>query len=111
MIEVYKEILELFCNLKEEKKSDIQDAYKNKDWNTYTTLIHGLKSTALSIGGEQVAELAKKLEMAGHVLEEKNSEQSDKIEAENYIISHHAEAMDFYDKLVEEGKNYLSTEI
>ena len=50
MEDMYKEILTMFCNLKEDKKSKIQEAFENEDWNNYTTLVHALKSTSLSIG-------------------------------------------------------------
>ena len=67
-----------------------------------------MKSTALSIGGEKCSKLAKELELAGNVLKDNNSSESDKHKAEEYIKSHHAEAMELYDKLVEEGKRYLN---
>ena len=70
--------------------------------------IHGLKSTSLSIGGEQLGNIAKELETAGNVLRNSKSSESDKHESEEYIISHHAETMELYDKLVEECQRYLN---
>ena len=37
-----------------------------------------------------------------------NSSESEKREAEAYIKSHHAEAMELYDNLVEEGNRYIN---
>ena len=47
--------------------------------------------------------------MAGNVLRNNNSSEADKHDAENFIKTHHAEAMELYDKLVEEGKRYLNS--
>ena len=106
--DMFKSVLEMFCNIKDEKKRKIQKAFESGDWKNYTIFVHGLKSTALSIGGEQIGNLAKELETAGNVLRSGKSSESDKRTAEEYIKSHHAEAMELYDKLVEEAKSYLN---
>ena len=54
----------MYCDGKEKKKIQIEECYTKEDWDTYTTLIHALKSTSLSIGGKKVSELAEKLEKA-----------------------------------------------
>ena len=108
--DMFRSVLEMFCNLKDEKQGKIQKAFENGDWKNYTIFIHGLKSTALSIGGEQVGKVAKELETAGNILRDSNSSESEKQKAEEYIKSHHAEAMELYDKLVEEGKRYINEE-
>ena len=106
--EMFRSVLEIFCSLKDEKKGKLQQAFENCDWKNYTVFIHGLKSTSLSIGGEQLGQMAKQLETAGNVLRNSKSSESDKHESEEYINSHHAEAMELYDKLVEEGQRYLN---
>ena len=105
--DMFKSVVEIFCDLKDGNKEKIQKAFDSKDWKNYTIFVHALKSTALSIGGEKCSKLAKELEMAGNVLKNSNSSESDKHEAEEYVKSHHAEAMELYDKLVEEGKRYI----
>lgn len=105
--DMFRSVLEIFCNVKDEKKEKLQTAFERGDWKNYTVFIHGLKSTALSIGGEQIGNIAKQLEMAGTTLRNNKSSESEKLEAETFIKSHHAEAMDLYDKLVEEAQNYL----
>ena len=107
MEDMYKNILTMFCNLKDEKKSKMQEAFSKGDWNNYTTFIHALKSTALSVGGEKTSEAAKLLENEGKILIAAATSELDKHESEEYIKIHHAEAMDLYDKLVEEGRQYL----
>ena len=104
---MFKSVVEMFCNLKDEKQKKLQAAFEAGDWKNYTVFVHGLKSTALSIGGEPVGNVAKELEKAGNILKNVNSSESDKHKAEDYIKAHHAEAMNLYDKLVEEAKRYL----
>lgn len=109
--DMFRSVVELFCRLKDEKKEKLRQAFESENWKNYTIFIHGLKSTALSIGGEQLGKIAKKLEMAGNVLRNDNSSESDKRESEEYIRIHHSEAMELYDKLVEEGKRYVDEKI
>ena len=111
MEDMYHNILEMFCKLKDDKKAKIQEAFDTGDWDNYTTFVHALKSTSLSIGGEQTSEAAKQLEMSGKILIAGASSELDKHEAEEYIKSHHDEAMRLYDNLVEEGRLYLNSEL
>ena len=111
MEDMYRNILEMFCKLKDDKKAKIQEAFDNGDWENYTTFVHALKSTSLSIGGEQTSALAKQLEESGKILIAKSTSELDKHEAEEYIKAHNAEAMELYDKLVEEGRKYLNLQV
>ena len=111
MEDMYKEILTMFCKLKDEKKTKIQEAFDKEDWQNYTTFVHALKSTSLSIGGTQLSEAAKQLEMSGKVCIAEDTTDLDKHLNVAYIQEHHAEAMELYDKLVEEGKDYLNEEL
>ena len=104
---MYRNILQMFCNLKPEKQSKINEAFNNEDWNNYTTFIHALKSTSLSIGGEKCWDLAKDLETAGKMIIAEMTRELEKIEAIEFIKTHHVEAMELYDKLVDDGNKYL----
>ncbi len=108
MEDIFKSILEIFCNLKDKNQEKIRRAFENGDWENYTVLVHALKSTAFSVGGEQTGKIAEELERAGNVLRDNGSSESDRREAEEYIRAHHDEAMTLYDKLVEEGNRYLN---
>ena len=110
MDDMYRNVLEMFCKLKDDKQTKMNKALESEDWNNYTTLVHALKSTSLSIGGEKCSNLAKELETAGKILSSATSSELDKHEAENYIKAHHAEAMELYDKLVDDSRNYLNEE-
>lgn len=65
MEEMYVEMLQMFCDLSKEKIETIKTAYDAQNWKDYIVFVHALKSTALSIGGCQLSELAKELELAG----------------------------------------------
>ena len=95
MEEMYQEFLQMFCELSEEKKAELQEAFERQDWNKYIVSVHALKSTSLSIGGVRVSELALELEQAGKA--------GDYV----YIVEHHDEVMDIYTKTVEAGRQHL----
>ena len=97
--EIYLEVLQMFCDMKEEKKQLLNDAYHDKDWKNYTIQIHALKSGSLSIGGKVLSAQAAKLESAGKNLDEE------------YILREHDKAMRLYDCTVNEAKEYLERNI
>ena len=108
MEDMYKNILTMFCNLKDEKQEKMNEAFDNEDWQNYTILVHALKSTSLSVGGEKISSLAKELEIAGKMCISDISSELEKHEGAEYIKEHHSEAMKIYDELVEEGRQYLA---
>ena len=108
MEDVYWELVEMFCMLKNEKMKGINDAYAGADWNTYTTNVHGLKSTSLSIGGRQLSEAAKALEMAGRQIIAKDASPEDAEAAAQFIREHHQETMALYDAMVQEAEEKLA---
>ena len=58
------QMLETFCE--DEKSDKIQAAFDSRDVKNYQVLVHGLKSTSLLIGAEDLSERAKKLELAAN---------------------------------------------
>lgn len=109
MTDLYKNILETFCDLKEEKQTKLNETFINEDWQNYTVFIHALKSTSLSLGSEKVSAAAKDLETAGKVITSAMTSDLEKHEATEFIKAHHAEAMDLYDKLAEEAAQVIQT--
>lgn len=85
--EFYKEILLTF--FRKRKPEDIEAFYERKDWENYRILIHGLKSTAATIGATELSEQAKMLELAA------------KEENHYYIDRHHAGVMREYHRILE----------
>ncbi|MGN0365541.1 MAG: response regulator [Suilimivivens sp.] len=101
--EFYEEMLELFYSSYDERVTNITEAYKSEDWKTYTVFVHGLKSTSLNIGGEQLSKAAQELERAGKLIQE--SEQTD--EGRAFILEHHNEVMNLYKATILEAKRIL----
>ena len=101
--EFYEEMLELFYSSYDERVTNITEAYKSEDWKTYTVFVHGLKSTSLNIGGEQLSKAAQELERAGKLIQE--LEQTD--EGRAFILEHHNEVMNLYKATILEAKRIL----
>ena len=104
--EMYREFLQMYCDGQEKKKAQIEECYKKEDWDTYTTLVHALKSTSLSVGGKKVSELAAELEKAGKSL--RTGEET--VESLTFIRAHQKEAMELYDETVAEAYRFLEEE-
>jgi len=102
MEEMYRQFLAMFCQRREETEAKLEKALAEENWQDYTTFIHALKSTALSMGGTLLSEEAKALEMAGHAYldgpEEEREAQLD------FIRKNHAHAMELYDAFVRESE-------
>ena len=64
-IEDYLEVLSVFKDSIDSKSEKIENSWKNEAYDTYTTLVHSLKSSARTIGATEISDLAKKLESAG----------------------------------------------
>ena len=107
MADMYRDVLEMFCNLKAEKQAALQKSFDLENWKTYTIQIHALKSTSLSIGGEQTSELAKQLELAGKMITAGTSTELEKLQSLEFIKANHAAAMLLYDKLADDCRKYL----
>lgn len=94
--EIFVEVLEMYCDSWEEKKNALKKAMADNDWNTYTVEMHSLKSTSLNIGCTALYDEALALEKA--------SKSGDL----DYIKEKHEGCMHLYDKVVKEGKDYVS---
>ena len=64
-IEDYLDTLSIFADSISQKAEKIEKAYRKEDIETFTTLVHSLKSSARTVGATEVSELAKTLERAG----------------------------------------------
>ena len=102
MEEMFKEFVKMFCERKEETFEKIRGAYGDENWEDYTTHVHALKSTALSVGGQKLSEAAKALEMAGHAYLDGPEEEKETQIA--YIRAHHAPTLALYDAYCEEAE-------
>lgn len=102
--EIYVEMLDIFCTMKDEKKQQMIEYFENKDWENYTILVHALKSTALSVGGKYLSEEAAKLEKSGKQYQADGNDNK----ALDYIMQNHAKTMELYDKTVEKAKEIIA---
>ncbi len=84
----YIDIVRIYYTSGIAKKADIENAFSQNDWKNYAIMTHSLKSMSMSIGAEDLSEMAKGLETAG------------KAEDEPYIYMHHEETMTEYDRIL-----------
>jgi len=90
--EMYREFMMMFCDMMPEKKEKIKQCFSEQDWENYTILVHALKSTALNVGAKILSEKALASEKAG------------KAQQIDFILEHHEELMECYEKTVQEGR-------
>lgn len=95
--EMYRQFLQMYCSMKEERIEKLEESFQSQDWKNYTIYVHAMKSTSLSIGGKELSELAAKLEQAG------------KKDETDFILQNHEKLMELFGLTVEEGEKYLSS--
>lgn len=95
-IEIYQKMLTMFCELKKDKKEQLEESFAKEDYNDYIISIHALKSSSLSIGGKELSSAAEKSEKAG-----KNGDF-------DFVKANHDYVMNLYDRTVQQAKEYLS---
>lgn len=105
-VDFYKEMLELYCEGFEERVAKLTEALNAQDWNNYTVFVHGLKSTSLNIGGEQISNLAKELEAAGKVLKEGDNEES-----RLFIVNNQDRLLKLYAATVDAAQAIIKEEV
>ncbi|MBQ6442813.1 MAG: response regulator [Lachnospiraceae bacterium] len=86
--EIYIEIMTEFFHDSVSRKEILREYFEKKDWKNYTIYVHSLKSSAKTIGAEELADLAGTLETAA------KEKDTDVLEAE------HEKAMKYYDTAV-----------
>ncbi len=105
--EIYQRLLHMFVDLWDEKHTAIDGAFRQEDWKNYGILVHALKSNALNIGGKQLSEAAKALEMAAKTVASETAGEEDKAENKTYILEHHEELLEMYRETVQQAKDML----
>lgn len=68
--EFYQEMLRMFQEQRAEKEAELNSFYEAANWTDYGIKAHALKSTALTIGAEELSGKAKELELAGKKADE-----------------------------------------
>ncbi|MBQ7479473.1 MAG: response regulator [Selenomonadaceae bacterium] len=100
--EMYRKFLTMFCQRKEAVQKQLENDFASENWEDYTTHVHALKSTSLSMGGSILSGEAKALEMAGHAYLDGPEEEKEGQLA--YIRANHEKTMRLYDSFVEEAQ-------
>ena len=105
--ELYLKTLATYCRAKEEKQQNLEKAFEEENWTDYTTLIHSVKSTSLTIGCVELSNEAKALELAGNTYLSEYTSEDKKQQCIEYIKQHHAEVMLLYDNVADESLKIL----
>lgn len=64
-VELYQNVMTVFISEGRKKLPLIKQLYKQENWKDYIVAVHGLKSSAASIGAMELSEHAKEMEFAG----------------------------------------------
>ncbi|MBQ6028652.1 MAG: Hpt domain-containing protein [Treponema sp.] len=86
--DMYKDMVQMFIDQREQNLSDINGAFEKKDWDNYRIKVHGLKSNSRLVGGMDLGSLAEKCEHAAR----------DKDEAT--ILAEHQNLLALYDETI-----------
>ena len=62
--DLYKELLEYCLELEEQRKQEITESFEQQDWQEYAIRVHALKGGMRSLGVEELALAAQKMELA-----------------------------------------------
>ncbi len=86
--DMYKDMIQMFVDQREQNLSDINGFFEKKDWDNYRIKVHGLKSNSRLVGGMDLGNLAEKCEHAAR----------DKDEAT--ILAEHQNLLALYDETI-----------
>ncbi len=103
--EVYREILTMFCELRESSEKELTGYFETGDWKNYTIKVHALKTNARSVGANPMGDLCYELEMAGKKIQA--GEEAEMHEA--LIKEKHPDMLRLFECTVEEIKEYTET--
>ena len=108
MEDMYRTVLNMFINLRPDKQKQMKEHLSAENWKDYATMLHALKSTSMTIGGQKCSDAAKALELAGKKCFAEDSTTEEKEEAAWFIRSHHERTMAIYDKLAQDAERWLN---
>ncbi len=101
--EMYREILQIFVDMRDEKREEMDRLFAEEKWSEYSIIAHSLKSNSLNVGGKRLSKLCLQLELAGKGIKAgENVEENIK-----FIKENHSAAMTLYDETIVNAKDYL----
>lgn len=89
--EIFVEVLEAYLEQGDDYKQKLASYRDAKDWKNYAIIAHAIKSTSLTIGAQELSELAKSHEFAG------------KADDEAAINATYDQFLALYDEVLKEG--------
>ena len=108
MEDMYRTVLSMFINLRVDKQKQMKEHLAEENWKEYATMLHALKSTSMTIGGQKCSDAAKELELAGKRCFAEDATTEEKEESAWFIRSHHERTMALYDKLAQDAERWLN---
>lgn len=101
--EMYREILEIYCEEYDETLEKFQRFMAEDNWKNYTVNIHALKSNSLNVGAAALSKCCLELEKAG-----KAFQAGDNPDAQiEFIKRNHSDVMKMYGEIVADAKKFL----
>jgi len=95
--DVYNEIAQVYIETSDDKISDLDKFYDEKNWKSFEVVVHGIKSSSLSVGAQKLSDLAKAMEFAA---EEENAE---------FIEENYFKLLTMYQEALIELRAYLES--
>lgn len=100
---LYLDLVKMYAEIAANKRQEIVKAYETGNWTDYTTYVHALKSSSKNIGALSVYDITRRLEAAGHQMEnEKNREYS-----LNFIHNNHEQMLKLFDETVKVAQQMI----
>ena len=93
--EIYRDVLQAFCEQGEEYLPLLADHFANQNWSEYAMIVHALKGNTLNIGAEDFSKLSLQHELAA------------KKEDADYIKKEYANYIETLQKLIKKVKKML----
>lgn len=101
--DIYRDMLEVFCEMYDELRGALNASLADKKWESFVVDIHSLKSNSLNIGGKRLSNLCLQLEQASSRINSKE----DIEENESFILENFPIAMQLYEETVSAAREYL----
>lgn len=100
-MEVYGEVLRMFAALYPDKAKKAESLFEREDYSNYVIEMHALKSSALTLGAEELSRRAKELELAGKKIRTGEDQEEESIA---FIKANHRAVMTLYKQAAEKAE-------
>lgn len=107
-LDLYMKFASTFCRMYIDRKQKMDRACHTADWKEYSSLMHALRTTSMSIGGGKLPLYVQSLENAANTIQMGGTPDSVKQQSVYYINDHHDKCMQLYDELVQEVHRSLN---